>query len=802
MEDCGRHSPDASAVYAAVTGHHDEFYNRTSCPSSSRSQFSVISTGTANGIPASRSGGVSPQVRDKVQMPEEGPLGIPRTKCKRLAQAREAAAQPSGWFWGDGGCSAGRGNIAEQYGGDTNRGVAAPGEGAMGAFWRETTALGKDAPKNGGNVAPRDAVAGGGAAAGAHQFSSPRTPPAGGNTTTGRPPDSGHIPPKGTSEISGNVISKASVSVASTKAAVRSASNRVAKLSHLLSEGNKPPREECLAKAEAAVRAAQSAVSCANERLFQLELTATPSASSTHAVERSGNTKACRNLSDERAVCFDVDVTVGDPAKSRDSYAMHDTCGTNSSPCSPSFTAHISQLSEQLKLAQSLQAASLTARARLTKRFALEDAAAVRLQALARGIDVRRQERFKEARRAKTANIESKRAQSPALAKAVAEEDRTKDSGRSSYGSSLSRWADAVNLPSSRGSSFRATEPQKNCPCDSGDPRGKDGEGTSKMAPLPRKEELWWTLAEVESADEIGESESVLLIAVVKLQAIVRSRLARSKTFGAVNARFVEHFDGEHQHPFYVCSETKSSQWTRPFGFGFTRKANDSTLSPFRAGGGSNKRDGVALESTLSDNCPRDAEEGSPTAPVYDTSRTAPAEENVAENVVLVVKEVLANEMGASGRVLLDAVEKLQALVRSRLSRSKTIAAVNARFVEHFDEEYQCAFYVCAETNVSQWNRPFGFGFRRRKQHDLPSSLHCDDVGMSPSPGDTVVAGGGCNFGGDAHATSVATNKGGEAEREPCGTPTEEAAAVVIQCAARAAQAREQWAENILLASL
>ncbi|CAM9789645.1 unnamed protein product, partial [Sphacelaria rigidula] len=55
---------------------------------------------------------------------------------------------------------------------------------------------------------------------------------------------------------------------------------------------------------------------------------------------------------------------------------------------------------------------------------------------------------------------------------------------------------------------------------------------------------------------------------VVKLQALVRSMLARKTTFAAVNARFVEHFDEGFQHPFYVCLDTHRSQWNRPFGFG------------------------------------------------------------------------------------------------------------------------------------------------------------------------------------------------------------------------------------------
>lgn len=78
---------------------------------------------------------------------------------------------------------------------------------------------------------------------------------------------------------------------------------------------------------------------------------------------------------------------------------------------------------------------------------------------------------------------------------------------------------------------------------------------------------------------------SALLRAVIKLQALIRSHLARSKTFPSINDRFVEYFDDEHQTPFYVCTETNTSQWNRPRGFGLER--GREVLPPLVGGGGS-----------------------------------------------------------------------------------------------------------------------------------------------------------------------------------------------------------------------
>lgn len=456
---------------------------------------------------------------------------------------------------------------------------------------------------------------------------------------------------------SSNHNSRLIISVASAKAAVRSASNRAAELSHLLREGNNPPREECLAKAESAVRAAESAISCTNERLFQLELMA--------AAEPAA-----------QKVDGDIDGAQGTITETEKLYSS-----------SSSLSAHIEELTEQLRLAQSLQAVSLTARARLSRRFVLEAAAAVRLQSLVRGCVSRWRERRKGA----------------------------------TLDSSLSRGIHVKQEGKMR----------------------LEQEGI-EAGIIPRTEELWWTPAEAESADAIGEPESVLLRAVVKLQAIVRSRLARSQTIAAVNARFVEHFDEEHQHPFYVCSQTNSSQWSMPFAFASQGGARG--ISP-------------------------------------------PLVRGVA------TPELLEGKSEEMEPVFLEAVVKLQAIVRSRIARSKTIAAVNARFVEHFDEEHQHPFYVCVETNSSQWNQPFGFGCQRGE------TRRGADAGTSA----TTTADVGDTFEED----EVANNDCGGATSEGAGEQTlcgalkeQEVAVTVIQCAIRATRARAQLAEKIVLASL
>lgn len=292
--------------------------------------------------------------------------------------------------------------------------------------------------------------------------------------------------------------------------------------------------------------------------------------------------------------------------------------------------------------------------------------------------------------------------------------------------------------------------------------------------PMPRKEELWWTLAETEGADEIGETEFVLLRAVVKLQALVRSRLARSKTIAAVNARFIEYFDDEHQHPFYVCSETSTSQWNRPFGFGLRAGAEgsrDPSLHPAHVG---------EVEPEIAGNL---------TAPLATTEESA--------------DKVEEPEPG-----LLRAAVKLQALVRSRVARSKTFAAVNARFVEHFDEVHQHPFYFCTETNSSQWNQPFGFGarraeVRRRRSTSLITPDSLEGVDALNSAGNVAYCESGREKSGVANNGRDGTSNDGEPVEPTVKDALHgEAAATVIQCAFRSARARGRLAERILLASL
>lgn len=493
------------------------------------------------------------------------------------------------------------------------------------------------------------------------------------------------------SKTKGSSHNRLFISVASAKAAVRSASNRAAELSHLLREGNNPPREECLAKAESAVRAAASAISCANERLFQLELMV---AAEPAAQEGDG----------------EIDGAEGAPAGNEKQLSSSTTSSVYSSP---SLSTHIKELTEQLKLAQTLQAVSVTARARLSRRFALEAIAAVRLQALVRGCVARWRERRKEAA---VTNIENK---------AIA----LKQQGEGNMGSQ---------------------------------------QANTEVGILPRTEELWWTPAQVESADVIGESESVLVKAVVKLQAIVRSRLARSQTIAAVNARFVEHFDNEHQHPFYVCIETNTSQWTMPFGFGFAPEGRARVFSSRLVRGVSTTK---------------------PLQGKVDSSRAC---SSLAENT---------EETGEMESFPLKAVIKLQAIIRSRIERSRTFAAVNARFVEHFDEGYQHPFYVCTETNSSQWNQPFGFGCERggeRRAADAGAPYTLEGAeGYTSCPTaakDEGVATDGCGR---------TTDGGAGGQILLCGTLDEQEAAVTaIQCAVRSARARAQLAEKIVLASL
>lgn len=366
-----------------------------------------------------------------------------------------STADSSGWFWGASGLT---GN------GDGVCGV--PGEGAIGAFWGGMNL----------SVTPLDSAS---TPSPAVRISSPL------NEERHRLSYQGCRPP-----------SLTSIGVASAKSAVRSASNRAAELSYLLDEGHNAPREECLARVESAVRSAQGAISCSNERVFELELKAA----------------AAEQVREQDASMGSGDAGIGsDP----------NTC--------------IAELAGQLELAQSLLAASLAARARVTRRFAREDAAATLMQACVRGFHTRSRVTTAESISTKKVNILPLKSESPLVI----------DGDERVYGSSD---ASTVHPPGQAGSD-------------------QEEEEVETAAELPREEEEWWMPAKAENADEVGELETSLLRAVVKLQAIVRSRLARSRTIAAVNARFVEYFDEHYQAPFYVCAETESSQWNRPFGF-------------------------------------------------------------------------------------------------------------------------------------------------------------------------------------------------------------------------------------------
>ena len=294
------------------------------------------------------------------------------------------------------------------------------------------------------------------------------------------------------------------ISLLSAKAAVRSASNRAAELARLAGEEYRAvPRDECVAKAKSAVRAARSAVSCTNERLFELEL----------MVE----TNPAEGAEHER----------GQGAKSGE--ARH---GDHEASIASPVSSQITQLAVQLQLSQCLLATSIAAEARMMARFAREEAAATFLQAHLRGLFARsRSHRWKQLTKGKT---------------------------------TVADWSQDTSIIASISSHERPRAPLKNtAPAKVGDCE----KAQPPDAEPPRQEGGWWVPAEPESADDVGKTEMELLKTVVKLQAIVRSRIARLRTIASVNERFVQYFDDEYQHPFYVCKETNNSQWNRPFGF-------------------------------------------------------------------------------------------------------------------------------------------------------------------------------------------------------------------------------------------
>lgn len=399
----------------------------------------------------------------------------------------------TGWFWGEDGRNTTAGKTADT--------VEQPGQGALGAFWRETEVLRPtslvDFPTVHNLPASQRQL---------HEDlvvvnNTDCTDTATRLATTVRPRVS-H-----TGEW-GYVF----MGVATAKASVRSARNRAAELARLLSEGIGAPREECLAKADSAVRAAESAISCSNERLFELELELS-AVTGHHIIGDEGQDKNHKaklgEESDDTGDCTNEEKL--DDCRRRDETAAN-------------LVLHIAQLGEQLELAQELQASALTARAAAKKRFDRDDEAATVLQARARFYMARLQRQ--EAARVTQKYNEVERAR------------RTTQQQQAEELSHGLRGGHVVNLHSLV---------------------DKDAD--------PREEGAWWTLAETGSVEEIGAHDAQVLNAVVKLQALVRSRLARSRTIAAVNARFVEYFDEEYQHPFYVCCESNQSQWIRPFGF-------------------------------------------------------------------------------------------------------------------------------------------------------------------------------------------------------------------------------------------
>lgn len=137
--------------------------------------------------------------------------------------------QQTGWFWGGSDICTNSKSANDEKNNTNITVVRKPGAGALGAFWRKG--------------ATRPTVAG--------------EEGAGNRRNNGNP---------------------AFIGVASAKAANLSARNRAAELERLLfsCKHNRysASRGECLAKAASVVRAAQIAISCANERLFELELQA------------------------------------------------------------------------------------------------------------------------------------------------------------------------------------------------------------------------------------------------------------------------------------------------------------------------------------------------------------------------------------------------------------------------------------------------------------------------------------------------------------------------------------------------
>lgn len=250
------------------------------------------------------------------------------------------------------------------------------------------------------------------------------------------------------------------------------------------------------------------------------------------------------------------------PGREEQSGHTRDPTSSNNAPLPSSQM--IKQLAEQLKIAQTLQAASVAASANTRRFFTSHDEAVVVLQAGARGFLARRSHTHRS----------SNNSRMKCAATAVSSYDDDHHYQLALQASPESRDAE-ISVPVRRTNDTDVLVHVVRSPF-SGSTHGNNvqsgssGSSSKTTAALPREEGGWWTLAETEGREQAQTCtpEAIAVNALIKLQASVRSWLARNKTFAAVNARFVKHFDEDFQHPFYVCLETNRSQWNRPFGFG------------------------------------------------------------------------------------------------------------------------------------------------------------------------------------------------------------------------------------------
>lgn len=203
-----------------------------------------------------------------------------RNTEKQQLKQKEHQQQQAGWFWGAGDTCGVSSKTDSDGVVDTNfAAIRQPGHGAVGAFWR-TSGTDNRSTRFASSQATLSSSS-------QHQRSSVKRndhDPASflsddccstysrvagiqqGNVSCNRSGDDDVVYP-----------AAVLIGVASSKAANRSARNRAAELDELLSSWDRSgrygaSREECLAKAESSVRASQAAISCANERLFELEL--------------------------------------------------------------------------------------------------------------------------------------------------------------------------------------------------------------------------------------------------------------------------------------------------------------------------------------------------------------------------------------------------------------------------------------------------------------------------------------------------------------------------------------------------